>query len=419
MSVAERTRLAPAGRLPRLLSGLRNDGHAVSLEAHLRLFAPLPAPSDLVGLLEASGLRGRGGAAFPTSRKFAAVAAQRDRPVVVANAAEGEPASGKDKALLRHNPHLVLDGAVLAAVSLGAREAIVAISADAVLEGKRVAAAIAERGKRRLDRVMLRLVAVPPAFITGEETALVRALAGRPAKPTLKPPFPFESGLDGRPTLVQNVETLAQLALIARYGPDWFREAGSTDAPGTALVTLSGAIARPGVHEIELGWTLGELLARGGGATEPFSAVLVGGYFGGWVAAAEVDSFPLLPETLGAGAVIVFPDSACAVADSALVLRYLAGESAGQCGPCVNGLAAIADEFERLSSGRDGAGTATLERWGRLVTGRGACRHPDGAARFLDSTMRVFSDELARHARHGRCGRPVRPILPLPRGSAA
>jgi NADH:ubiquinone oxidoreductase subunit F (NADH-binding) len=266
---------------------------------------------------------------------------------------------------------------------------------------------------------MLRLVAVPESFITGEETALVRALAGRPAKPTLKPPFPYESGLDGRPTLVQNAETLAQLALIARFGPDWFREAGSPDAPGTALVTLWGAIARPGVHEIELGWTLGELLARGGGATEPLSAVLVGGYFGGWVAAGEVDSFRLLPETLGAGAVIVFPDSACAVADSARVLRYLAGESAGQCGPCVNGLAAIADGFERLSAGRDDAGIATLARWGRLVAGRGACRHPDGAAMFLDSTIRVFSDELARHARHGRCGRPVRPILPLPHGSPA
>jgi NADH:ubiquinone oxidoreductase subunit F (NADH-binding) len=419
MSAAERIRVGPAGRLPRLLSGLRDGGHAVSLEAHLRLFGAPTVPLDLIPLLEASGLRGRGGAAFPTATKFAAIAAQRARPVVVANAAEGEPASGKDKALLRHNPHLVLDGAVLAAMSLGAREAIVAISANASLEGKRVAAAITERRERRLDRVTLRLVAVPDRFITGEETALLQAIAGRPAKPTLKPPFPFESGLDGRPTLVQNAETLAQVALIARFGPDWFREAGSPDAPGTALVTLSGAVARPGVHEIELGWTLGDLLARGGGATEAVSAVLVGGYFGGWVGVAEIDSFRLLPDTLGAGAVVVFPDSACAVADSARVLRYLAGESAGQCGPCLNGLAAIADGFERLSSGRDGAGAATLARWGRLVAGRGACRHPDGAARFLDSTMRVFASELAHHVRHGRCGKPSRTILPLPHGYPA
>jgi NADH:ubiquinone oxidoreductase subunit F (NADH-binding) len=419
VSAAEYTRFVLPGRLPRLLTGLRADGHAVSLEAHLRLFAPLPAASDLVRLLEASGLRGRGGAAFPTARKFAAVAARPGRPVVVVNAAEGEPASGKDKAILRHNPHLVLDGAVIAAASLGAREAIIAISAEAALESTRVSAAIAERRKRRLDRVALSVVPVPATFLTGEETALVRAIAGGPAKPTLKPPFPFESGLEGRPTLVQNAETLAQLALIARFGSAWFREAGAPDAPGTALVTLSGAVERPGVHEIELGWTLGELLARAGGATEPFSAVLVGGYFGGWIAATEVDSFRLLPDTLGAGAVIVFPDSACAVADSARVLRYLAGESAGQCGPCLNGLAAIADGFERLAAGVDGAGSATLARWARLVSGRGACRHPDGAARFLDSTMQVFPGELARHAQHGRCGKRVRPILPLPHGYPA
>ena len=217
-------------------------------------------------------------------------------------------------------------------------EVVIAISADAALETRRVEGAIVERRKRRLDRVTLRVASVPARFVTGEETALLRAVAGRPAQPTLKPPYPFERGLGGQPTLVQNAETLAHVALIARYGPGWFREAGLVDAPGTALVTLSGAVARPGVHEIELGWTLRDLLLRGGGAREPLQAVLVGGYFGGWVAADDVDSFRLLPETLGAGAVIVFPESACAVADCARVLRYLADESAGQCGPCVNGL---------------------------------------------------------------------------------
>ena len=142
--------------------------------------------------------------------------------------------------------------------------------------------------------------------------------------------------------------------------------------------------------------------------------MLVGGYFGGWVAAADVDSFRLLPETLGAGAVVVFPEAACAVADCARVLRYLAGESAGQCGPCVNGLGAIADGFERVALGYHGADLATLARWAKLVTGRGACKHPDGAARFLESSLRVFSSELTRHIRHGGCGRPHRAILPLP-----
>jgi NADH:ubiquinone oxidoreductase subunit F (NADH-binding) len=239
-------------------------------------------------------------------------------------------------------------------------------------------------------------------------------VAGRPAKPALKPPFPSERGLDNRPTLVQNAETLAQLALIARYGPHWFREAGTVDAPGTALVTLSGAIARPGVHELELGTTVGELLRRAGGVTEPMSAVLVGGYFGGWIAATDVESHRLLPETLGAGAIVVFPASACAVAECARVLRYLAGESAGQCGPCVHGLAAIADGFGRLALGKNGSPN-TLARWADMVAGRGACRHPDGAARFLTSSLLVFADELARHARNGVCGRAQRPILPVAR----
>jgi NADH:ubiquinone oxidoreductase subunit F (NADH-binding) len=417
MSASTIEQLAPAGRLPRLLIGLRSDGLAVPLEQHLRLFPALATPRNLLALVESSGLRGRGGGAFPTGQKLATVAAQPGRPAIVVNAAEGEPASGKDKALLRHNPHLVLDGAVIVATALGSREAVIAVSADAALEISRVEAAIDERRKRRLDRVTLRVATVPARFVTGEETALLKAVSGRPALPSLKPPYPFERGLDGQPTLVQNAETLAQIALIARYGAGWFREAGSASAPGTALVTLSGAVARSGVHEIELGSTLRDLLLRGGAAREPFQAVLVGGYFGGWVAAADVDSFRLVPETLGAGAVVVFPESACAVADCARVLRYLAGESAGQCGPCVNGLGAIADGFERVALGYHGADVATLTRWAKLVTGRGACKHPDGAARFLESSLRVFSSEVVRHLRHGGCGRPDRAILPLPRGA--
>jgi NADH:ubiquinone oxidoreductase subunit F (NADH-binding) len=413
-AAAESSSTVP-GRLPRLLLELHADDRAVSLDAHLRRFGPPVPRGDLIALVEASGLRGRGGAGFPTGTKLAAVAAQPGRPIVVVNAAEGEPANVKDKALLRHSPHLVLDGAVLASVALGARTAVIAVSAAATVELARVEAAIAERRKRRLDRVTLRVATVPDRFVTGEETALLRAVAGRPAKPALKPPFPFERGLDNRPTLVQNAETLAQLALIARYGARWFREAGTVDAPGTALVTLSGAVARRGVHEIEFGVTVGDLLARAGGVTEPFSAVLVGGYFGGWIGAADIGSHRLLPETLGAGAIVVFPASACAVAECARVLRYLAGESAGQCGPCVHGLAAIADGFGRLALGKDSR-PETLRRWADMVAGRGACRHPDGAARFLTSSLTVFADELARHARNGVCGRAQRPILPL--GSA-
>jgi NADH:ubiquinone oxidoreductase subunit F (NADH-binding) len=381
--------------LPRLLAGIRPD-RALTLAEHRARFGPLARPQDLVAELDAAGLRGRGGGAFPVADKLRAAAVRRRRPIVVANAAEGEPASSKDKALVRHSPHLVLDGAVLAAAALGAREVVVAVARSASTERLALVRALAER------REPIELATVPDGFVSGEETALLNALGGGPAKPTLKPPYPFESGLGGAPTLVQNAETLAHVALIARFGAGWF---GS----GTALVTLSGSVARPGVHEIELGSTLGETLRRAGGTSETVSAFLVGGYFGRWIAAADAIPMRLTPEVLGAGAIVAFPARDCAVAECARVARYLSNESAGQCGPCVYGLAAIADALERPTR----ESIPKLHRWTAQVRGRGACRHPDGAAQFVESALAVFGDELAQHAQHGGCRRKHRRILPL------
>ncbi len=323
--------------------------------------------------------------------------------------------SDKDKTLVRFAPHLVLDGATLVAHTLGARDAIVCLADTAKVERAVLSHAIAER--RRLDRVKLTAATVPDTFVSGEETALLSAIAGGRPTPALKPPYPFERGLGGAPTLVLNVETLAHVALIARFGAAWFRSAGSDDAPGTALVTLAGAVSRPGVHEIELGSSVGDLVLRAGGATEAVSAVLVGGYFGRWVPAADAAALRLTPRVLGAGALFAFPADACALAECARVVRYLAAESAGQCGPCVFGLAAIADALDRLVRGerRDRAdGRAQIVRWAAEVRGRGACRHPDGAAGFVESTLTTFADELDLHARHGRCGHPHRVLLPVP-----
>jgi NADH:ubiquinone oxidoreductase subunit F (NADH-binding) len=327
--------LAAPRRLPRLLSGLAGNGVAVDLDSHLRLHGPAPrGRPELVTLLEQSGLRGRGGGSFPTGRKLAAVASRGRRPLVIANAVEGEPASGKDHMLVRYLPHLVLDGAVLASEALGAREAIVAIGGPSDLELAALSGAIASRARGRVDRrVELRPAAVPRAFVAGEESALLRFLEGGAAKPTFGPK-PYE-----RAVLVQNAETLAHLALIARFGPEWFRELGTPDEPGSALVTLSGAVARPRVYEIELGTTLEDLLRLAGGASEPLRAVLVGGYFGSWLDANALD-LPLLDAalaprgaSLGARAVVALPKDACGVVETARVARYLADQSAGQCGP--------------------------------------------------------------------------------------
>lgn len=394
---------APLGA-GRLLAALRRDGHPVSLDEHLAHYGRLDLESDLIALLDASGLRGRGGGGFPTGRKLSAVAGARGRPVIVVNGTEGEPASRKDKGLLGRVPHLVLDGAAAAAEALGARHVVIATGRGARTERTTVARALDERR----DRVRWRLATVPDGFVVGEETALLNALAGAPAKPSLKPPFPFERGLDGAPTLVQNAETLAHLALIARFGASWFRSLGTEAEPGTALVTLSGAVARTGVYEIELGTSVSELLAQAGGATEPLSAFLVGGYFGGWT---RDRNLPLTAANgLGAGVVVALPTTSCGLLESARVARYLADESAGQCGPCTHGLAALAAGLEQIASGQ-GVERDRLERWARQVAGRGACRHPDGAARFVTSTLSTFQDEISLHVRRSRCSGSDRGIL--------
>ena len=417
----------PADELPRLLGIARRDRKPVPFDDHLRHFGSLPlqgrrGPStQLIELVEAAGLQGRGGAGFPTARKLRAVAGRR-RPVVLANGAEGEPISVKDEVLLAHVPHLVLDGAALAASAVGADDVTIAVGGD----GRALAAvdaALRERGRRRADRVAFRLFGVPDGFVAGEETALVNWLNGGPAKPTFTPPRPFERGLAGRPTLVQNVETLAHLALLGRFGADWFRAVGDAAEPGSALVTLRGAVRRPGVYEIPLGLPLHELVAWAGGSSAPLQAFLVGGYFGTWITAEEAEAIALRDDDLGgladrsARAIFALPDSACGIIETARVARYLAAESAGQCGPCVHGLDAAAGALERLAWGgfprRSRAADPRLTVWLDQIGGRGACRHPDGAVRLIRSGLRVFADEAHRHARDS-CRGAGNAQLPLP-----
>jgi NADH:ubiquinone oxidoreductase subunit F (NADH-binding) len=417
---------APVGSVqPRLLAGIRASG-AVPLTDHLRLYGSIrdvlpQGGENLIGLIEASGLTGRGGGGFPTGRKLRSVAEQRRQPIVVVNGLEGEPMSGKDKLLLRHLPHLVLDGAVAAATAVGAKEAVIAVARGARHERAGVARALDERERHGGDgRVSLRLAVVPDGFISGEESALIHSLNGGAAKPTFTPPRPYERGVGGVPTLVQNIETVAHLALIARFGATWFRESGTADEPGSTLVTIGGAVRRPGVYEFGLGTSFPAIVVEAGGVTEAPRAFLVGGYFGTWANADEIARLSLLDSdlrtvgaALGARSIVVFPGSACGVAESARVARFLADEGAGQCGPCVNGLAAIAGGLERLARLEKGDPRGDLARWVELVRGRGACHHPDGAARFVSSMFTVFNDEVEHHLRRRGCSRTSRRVLPL------
>jgi NADH:ubiquinone oxidoreductase subunit F (NADH-binding) len=403
----------------RLLDGLRSDGRPVPVAEHVERYGPLPLelrPAELRSRIAESGLTGRGGAGFPTAAKLESVLGGRMRPIVVANGTEGEPPSGKDKVLLAYAPHLVIDGSLLAARAVGAKRVVIATT-SAVHAA--VARALAERPREA--GIAVQASAVPDRFVAGEETALVQFLNGGPALPTFTPPRPYERGVGGAPTVVLNVETLAHLALIARLGAAWFRTAGTADEPGSALVTVSGAVREPGVYEIELGSPLARLLAQAG-ADGSAQAYLVGGYFGTWVKAAEVRDAALsnaslahVGASLGARAIVVLPADACGIAETARVARYLAEQSAGQCGPCVHGLAAIAAGLEQLVRQRRHTPDAgQLRRRLAQVARRGACRHPDGAVALVASALRVFSDELDRHL-HGRpCTGHGRAVLPIP-----
>jgi len=419
------------GALPRLLAGIPADG-AMSLDEHLAVHGQVPmaasrrgrrSHSPLIELIEQAGLRGHGGAGFPTATKLRAVAASRKRAIVVVNAAEGEPASLKDRTLMQTLPHLVLDGAQLATQAVGADELIVCVCETARASVEASAHAISERQGMPLDSARLRLTAVPGNYVAGQEAALVNHLNGGPAIPTFTPPMVFEQGVRRRPTLVANAETLAHVALIARHGPEWFRQLGTPSQPGSALVTLTGALAHPGVYEIEHGASLMSLIDAAGGMLADPRALLVGGYGGSWIGGEFLHGIALSDEhlaphnaSLGAGVVLLLSQDACPVAETARAARWMAGQSAGQCGPCVHGLDSIAGAVEEIAAGRaQENGARRIERLAALVHRRGACGHPDGAVRFVTSALDAFGPEFADHARHGPCEGCARPSeLPLP-----
>jgi NADH:ubiquinone oxidoreductase subunit F (NADH-binding) len=379
------------------------------------------SPAQLIDRIEASGLLGRGGSFFPTGTKLRSVAAKPGRHVVLVNGAESEPASKKDLCLMLLRPHLVLEGALLAAHAVGADEVVVYVhdrrAKDSIDLARR------ELAQAGASLPKLRTVVAPPSYVAGEQSAAVQWINGHDAKPTIKPPAAHEKGVAGRPTLVQNVETLASLALIAREGAEWFRSAGSPSLPGTLLITLNGAIRRPGVYEIPTGITLEQVLTEyGGGLPDGLQAVLPGGYFAGWLAPEQIwrgirldrESMRAAGVGLGSGAITVIPDNVCGLWQAVRLLRFFAEESARQCGPCTFGTVAMADVLQRIARGTPE--THDLERLehyaNHMLPKRGACSHLDGATIMARTAFDVFQREIQTHLRHGGCGRPTQSILP-------
>jgi NADH:ubiquinone oxidoreductase subunit F (NADH-binding)/ferredoxin len=405
----------------RMTSGL--DRHSrLDLAAHRAEFGDLPAltAADLIRFAAEVDLRGRGGAAFPVTQKLAAVLAATRQgkrpPVVVVNAAEGEPGSAKDAMLLCRSPHLVLDGALVAARALNAREIIVAVAGDGPrLQSVRDALA-AEPAARRLARA----VSVPDRFVSGESGALISALNGKQALPPGAAARTSEAGVRGQPTLLSNAETFAQLAILAMLGPAGYSSAGLDTEPGTILLTIGGSVARPAVAEVPTGVPLGHILDICG-ASQP-RGVLVGGYHGLWLTPAAADQVPVSRAglaaaggTLGAGVVLVLGQDSCPLGEVARVTGYLAMQSSGQCGPCALGLPSLARSLAAITAGAGGIEELeAVRRSAAGVRGRGACGHPDGTAGFVVSALDVFSADVAEHMFRGRCGRPAAGVLPLP-----
>jgi NADH:ubiquinone oxidoreductase subunit F (NADH-binding) len=409
----------------RILTHDIGSGRYRDLSAHLSEHGPVPltAGRSLIGQVEQAGLTGRGGAGFPVARKLAAVAAGT-APVVVANGAEGEPASSKDRILLSYAPHLVLDGLQLACRAVGATVAYVYVHEGPLVS--QIETVVRARARAGVDAVVPTVVSAPARFVSGQETAVVSRINGGRALPIAVPPPVYVKGVDRRPTLVQNVETLAHLALIARHGASWFGSQGTDTEPGTMLCTVGGAVASPGVIEVPIGTSIDQVIDRAGGPSDRLGAVLVGGYHGAWLPAADAAALPLsvaglrpVGATPGAGVLIALKADSCGLVETARAVGYLAHESARQCGPCLNGLPAMAQTLAQLAAARPARGLPErIEALSALVEKRGACHHPDGTVRLVRSALRVFAGEVVAH-QAGRCtATDPRPVLAVPAPTA-
>ena len=369
----------------------------------------------LIAEIAKVGLTGRGGGHFPAAAKWRSVAAAGPGGIVVVNGAEGEPGSAKDAVLWQTRPHLILDGVVSAMEVIGAREGIVWLHQGADSTIRSVRSAIAERTAAGYDAVSLRVVLAPDRFLSGEATSIIRTLEGGPTLPRFvrDPAQPWSDG--GRPVLVNNTETMARAGLIALRGAAHYTP--------TSMLTIISRGHRS-VVEVDSSQTFGSVIARHWSdyADGEPQAVLLGGYGGSWVPWSGIRQLAVDPSVLkshgvsiGAGLVGPLPASACGIEEATRLVNYLAGQSARQCGPCVFGLAAVAELCDDLTAGAlTTSGRKRLVRFMDEISGRGACRHPDGAIRMVTSALQVFGADVARHKRGRTCNAKVYGVMPLP-----
>jgi formate dehydrogenase beta subunit len=394
-----------------------------------RRYEERPDPTALLAELKASGLRGMGGAGFPTASKWEIVRGAPGTPkYVVCNADESEPGTFKDRAILEQAPHLVLEGMMLAARVVGASEGIVYIRHEyarerALLEAERdrcVAEGVLDAGPGGPRGLWVRVFESPGGYICGEETALLEALEGKRAEPRNKPPFPGTHGLHGRPTVINNVETLALVPVILARGADWFRSQGRGDAPGVKLLALSGDVRRPGVYEVPFGLSARELIdeygrgPKGGRALKAFSP---GGASSGFLPASQLDvplEFAALARAgsmLGSGAVVAIAEPACMLDLALNLVRFFRNESCGKCVPCRTGSQHLVRILEGFRRGEGSAeDVALIEELNETMKSTSICGLGQVAAAPIVSALRHWGDEILAHVTESRCPAGICPV---------
>lgn len=380
-------------------------------------------PAEVIAEIKRSGLRGRGGAGFPTGVKWELTAEQKD-PVkyVICNADEGDPGAFMDRSAIEGDPHTVLEGIMIAGYAIGAAKGIVYIRAEYPLAIKRLEKAIADARKEGLlganilgssfsFDVEIRLGA--GAFVCGEETALIHSIEGARGMPRPRPPYPSVEGLFGKPTLINNVETWANIPVIILDGADWFSSIGTAKSKGTKVFALAGKVANTGLVEVPMGTTLREIVYDIGGGipqNKKFKALQIGGPSGGCLSEEYLDtlidyeSLIKAGAMMGSGGMIVIDEDSCMVNIAKFFLEFTQNESCGKCTPCREGTKRMLEILCRISEGKGVAeDIEKLERLGTMIKKSSLCGLGQSAPNPVLSTLKNFKNEYEEHIRHKRC----------------